>query len=490
MHKPLTERAPASLLTGATPGVAGHIADSPVVELLGYAYNRRFEGQLELRCDTGEQLRVAFLGGRVDGVVAPSLAEASQRNVLESHLPPETLQFAQEHARIQGGDLLAAVEALHLLPPETRHLVRAECVTSQIIALCRLRGDTGYAFLESGPRQAEQPLALSLDPLALIVSCILAEPALERARRSVQAFREAPLTLVLGHDIDPDELRGVSRSCIKRLQARPHSFSELERMHAGAKDEVTALVYALLLTGAVALRTGPSEYPRPMHASHVPRSISSHGMRAVGSDPAARNQAVASDAPEASDAPDAPHGTETLRPAKTPRAGGYSAAGESERAGAPRGPRTPRKQPWKASPSSVERHLGERAKASAADALPPASVVPPRSEGSAQAGRDRASVSQECEAEAKVVNAWMMGEADRSFLEKARVFSGKVVKLFPKNPRIRYCFACLEKRAGNYDAAIREFARVLELEPGNVDARNDLDQLMKWSKAQRRAENP
>jgi len=102
----------------------------------------------------------------------------------------------------------------------------------------------------------------------------------------------------------------------------------------------------------------------------------------------------------------------------------------------------------------------------------------------------RARVTQECEAEAKVVNAWMMGEADRTFLEKARVFSCKVVKLFPKNPRIRYCYACLEKRAGNYDSAIREFARVLELEPGNVDAKNDLDQLLKWSKAQRRGEKP
>src|SRR5688572_15630398 len=176
MQKPLTERAPTSLLTGATPGVAGRIADSPVVELLGYAYNQRFDGQLELSCDNGERLRVALLAGRVDAVIAPSIAEASQRQALETHLPPETLQFAQEHARVQGGDLLTAVEALHLLPAETRHLVRAECVTSQIVALCRLRGDIGYAFIEGAPRQAEETLALSLDPLALIVSCILAEP--------------------------------------------------------------------------------------------------------------------------------------------------------------------------------------------------------------------------------------------------------------------------------------------------------------------------
>ena len=73
MRKPLFEQASPSLLAGATPGVAGRIADSPVVELLAYAYNQRFEGLLELRCDNEEQLRVAFLGGRVDAVAAPSL---------------------------------------------------------------------------------------------------------------------------------------------------------------------------------------------------------------------------------------------------------------------------------------------------------------------------------------------------------------------------------------------------------------------------------
>lgn len=455
MHKPLTEPAPTSLLTGAAPGVAGRLADSPVVELLGYAYNQRFAGELELRCDTGETLRIAFLEGRVDAVTAPSIAEASQRHALEGHLPPETLQFAQEHARAQGGDLLTAVETLQLLPPETRHLIRAECVTSQIVALCRLRGDTSYTFHSGGTPGTERPLALSLDPLALIVSCILAEPALERARRSVQAFQEAPLTLVSGHEFDAGELRGASRSCVKRLQARPHSFNELEQLHAGAKDEVTALVYALLLTGAVALRTGPSEHPRPMHASHVPRSISSHGVRAVGPEPQ----------------------VDPRRPPTT-RAGGYAAVGESERVPVPQGPRAFRKQPSRPPKTAPERLASERGTAQ-----------PPRQTAAGEGGR-RATVSQECEAEAKVVNAWMMGEADRSFLEKARVFSGKVVKLFPKNPRIRFCFACLERRAGNYDSAIREFARVLELEPGNIDARNELDQLMQRRKAQRRGDKP
>lgn len=477
---------PSSPLTGVTPGVAGRIADSPVVELLGYAFNQRFDGVLELRCNGVERHRLAFLAGRVHAVNAPAIEATSQRGALEAHLPHESLQFAEEHARTQGSDLLTAVESLHLLPPETRHLVRAECVTSQVIALCRLRADTSYAFLQNEPKDDHAALALSLDPLALIVSCILAEPALDRARRSVQAFREVPLTLVQSHEIDPAELRGVSRICIKRLRARPHSFSELARLQPAATDEVSALVYALFLTGGVALRTGPSEHPRPMHNSHVPRSISSHGMRAVGVERG--GPTLAGDA------------TPTLADEVAP-AGGYSAAAETERVGGD--------QPaaWQR-PTAPERLAGNKPPTRRASATKPLLPQRPAShslapESDAVSGgseapvrnsqavpRERATVSQECEAEAKVVNAWMMGEADRTFLEKARVFSCKVVKLFPRNPRIRYCYACLEKRSGNYDLAIREFVRVLELEPGNVDAKNDLEQLLKWSKAHRRGDKP
>jgi hypothetical protein len=474
---------------GATPGVSGRIADSPVVELLGYAFNQRFDGVLELCCNGAERICVAFLAGRVDAVSAPTIEAASQREALEAHLPPETLRFAEEHARTQGGDLLTAVETLHLLPPETRHLVRAECVTSQIIALCRLRDDTSYTFLQTESKPAQTGLALSLDPLALIVNCILAEPALERARRSVQAFREEPLTLVQRHEVDPAELRGVSRVCIKRLSVRPHSFSELARLQPSATDEVAALVYALFLTGGVALRSGPSEYPRPMHNSHVPRSISSHGMRAVGVEPAEPPTAGGGAPVGGYSTPAETERVTSSRPSAAPRPNAAPRPGASQRVAGRRQAPSPRASAARPlSPQRPASHLP----APEVDAASVGNEAPMRDSEAVprEDANDRAKVSQECEAEAKVVNAWMMGEADRTFLEKARVFSCKVVKLFPRNPRIRYCYACLEKRAGNYELALREFARVLELEPGNVDAKNDLDQLLRWSKAQRRGEKP
>lgn len=429
MQKPLTEPVPSEDVDSARLNVAGELNDSPLVELLAYAFNQRFTGVLALQAPGAEKLGVGFEAGRVNAVRAPALNDACQARALEAHLPPETIGFAQDHARLQRCDLLSAVEALQLLPTETRRLVRAEGITEQLVALCRLRQDSSFAFIPGAACDGGTRLERSLDPLALITTCILAEPAIERARRSVDAFRDDALSLVPTHAIDPAELRGVSRGCLRRLAERPYTFSELRRVQPGTDDETVAFVYALFLTGQVALRTGPSERPRPMHHSHVPRHNSSHGMRVPM--------------------------VEHLGPT------------------APRRRRQPNTRP-RTAPKQEPRSTMH----------PPPAGHRPLSRAEMLDAKTRA--QQEAQAEAKVANAWMMGEADHTFLEKARVFTGKVVQLFPENPRIRYCFACLQRRAGRTDAAIREFARVLEVDPGHVDAKSDLDQLLKLQKQKRR----
>jgi len=54
----------------------------------------------------------------------------------------------------------------------------------------------------------------------------------------------------------------------------------------------------------------------------------------------------------------------------------------------------------------------------------------------------------------------------------------KVVQLFPDNARLRYCYACLQKRAQRFESAADEFARVVELEPGHDEARRELNELL------------
>jgi hypothetical protein len=397
------------------PEIAGSIADSALAELLAYAFNQSFSGRLVLRLSSDRSLGIRFEHGRVDRADAGEHEPLCERAALESYLPPEVLAFAQEHARAHGVTLFQAVETLVLLPPESLSRARAEYLKRQVMSLCALPPDTRYAFFrEAHPGTGERsPVAAGLEPLGLIVSVILAEPALERARRSVQAFRHERLVLTSKSPSEFD-LSGPARSWIKQLRHTPCSFEELDRLQPAASDELVALIYALSITGLVTFPTGSSEPPRPMHYSRVPRSISSQAVRAVSKPNLAGDTS-------------------------------YSVTG---------GPR-----------------FSQRPRVSS-DAPP---VTP------------RTRAQQECAAEAKVVQAWMLGEADRSFLHKSRIFVGKVVQLFPDNPRIRYCYACLQRRAQQFDSAIEQFARVVELDANHADAKRELDQLLQWRKSKRRA---
>jgi tetratricopeptide (TPR) repeat protein len=351
------------------------------------------------------------------------------RRVLESSLPPDALSFAEQHAHHEKLDLLSSVQALMLLPPESIQVLRQELVAQQILSICDLPGDTHYSFeAEPDPSGLSFELRDPVDPLSLIVACILKEPALDRARRSVNAFRDAPLRLMLKKPIDSSKLTVVCRLWLARLERASASYAQLLRLKPTEADQLTALVYALLITGQAQLRATASEQPRPMHHSRVPRSISS----------------------------------QALRPAKSE---GLPTPGLKRRSSRP--PEHHSQAPIPSLP------------------VPPRSTLPPSSKQGPVSPRSR--VQRECDAEARVAQAWMLGEADSRHLEKSRNFIAKVVKLFPRNPRIRYCYARLQKRAREYDSAIEEFARVAELDPNHGDARQDLDQLLEWRRKQRRS---
>ncbi len=418
MPKPVSEWAEASdaTPTGEQPEASGLISDSPLVELLGYAFNRRFSGRLVLNSSSADSIGLGFEDGRIISALLPTDSDGRREQAaLESYLPPEALMFTAQHANTHGLDLFSAVESLVLLPSESVQLARADFIKRVVLDSCLTPPDTRYAFF---PGSAQLAGAVSVhtppDPLGLILSCIQTEPALERARRSVRAFAHERLSL---SERMPIEDRGLSAPCrawLARLERAPCSYVDLLRLNPAAGDQLVALLYALLIMGLVRMRTGPSEQPRPVHQSRIPRSISSQAVRAVS------------------------HATD--RPAPEP--------GASVRSPGPREP----------DPQSPE------------------------------AARKR--TEQECAAEAKVVQAWMLGEADRTYLERSRLFVGKVVQLFPHNPRIRFCFASLLKRAHELESAIEEFELVLQMDPTNIDAKNELEQLLRRRSSKRPTQRP
>lgn len=98
----------------------------------------------------------------------------------------------------------------------------------------------------------------------------------------------------------------------------------------------------------------------------------------------------------------------------------------------------------------------------------PASEPPPS--GSAREHQERA-------LEDKVLEAWVLAEADQRRVEKASAFAVKAASIFPRNARLQYYSACLHQRAQRPEEAKNGFARALQLDPNYADARRELAKL-------------
>lgn len=91
----------------------------------------------------------------------------------------------------------------------------------------------------------------------------------------------------------------------------------------------------------------------------------------------------------------------------------------------------------------------------------------PPAAGSAREHQERA-------LEDKVLEAWVLAEADQRRVERASAFAVKAVSIFPRNARIQYYSACLHQRAQRFEEAKAGFARALQLDPSYADARREL----------------
>lgn len=85
---------------------------------------------------------------------------------------------------------------------------------------------------------------------------------------------------------------------------------------------------------------------------------------------------------------------------------------------------------------------------------------------------------QERALEDKVLEAWVLAEADQSRVEKASSFAVKAALAFPRNAKLQYYSACLHQRAQRPEEAKAAFSRVLQLDPHYDEARRELAKLM------------
>lgn len=247
----------------------GRLLDHPLAELLAFAVNNGLSGTLILEPPGHRATRIGFKAGRVFRAQSPEDDSTAMLDALELLLPPESLEFAQTHAREHGVHLFTAVERLALLPAESLELSRRAFLKRQVETAGRLPEGTSFCFVGEQADLSQFPgPAEPLEPVSLVVSSLLSHRhGLSRAREHIDPFKHDKLSLSPKAPIEKSAFTGAMRAIVTRLERTPESLWELRQSRQLPDDELMALIAALWLTGN--LISPRSRISSPARDSHV-----------------------------------------------------------------------------------------------------------------------------------------------------------------------------------------------------------------------------
>ena len=252
--------------------IAGRMENSPLPELLTYAFNQSFSGTLVLESDEHGKSAISFNQGSVAHAFAAGQEETFANQALSAAgLPLDLLSAARHSASGAPLDVFTLVEGQRLLQPERIEFARARFVESQTLSLTRLPGHTVYGFFEGLDYLSASPGPLEpLEPLLLIFQAILLEPAVKRCRHLLDPFKRDRMSLSPSARLHDAHFDASERSVISRLSGAPHSFEDLRLLNLTSEDRLVAL----RATGQVAATAETRD-------SRVPRTVSSQALKAV-----------------------------------------------------------------------------------------------------------------------------------------------------------------------------------------------------------------
>jgi len=233
-----------------TPSAVGTLAKTPLAHALVYLRNKRLSGRFELRAaGAGRAAAIAFYRGRIASVVmTPPHAYfgsvAYELGLIDSAtLDASLLELAlQEGPRLRHGELLVAAGALS---EEQRDDVLVEQVCRKVHHLFTLPDDTVYAFHEARPGLDEPPLLV--DPIAPAWRGLRDYPPAQSVEDVLVRVGGSPLQLVNEDAVDRAGLAPDEAALARRLGARPMSIHELRIASRLPAGDVDLLVYLLVI---------------------------------------------------------------------------------------------------------------------------------------------------------------------------------------------------------------------------------------------------
>jgi hypothetical protein len=477
---------------------------------LAWAREQRWDGTLVIEEPSHQKLALSFeSGGVVKAQVPVSVAPLGQLLVEASVIGQAELDAAagaaQDHGTWLGEELVTQglISTAQLSRAMREQLVRrvqwaAARAPESIFGLY-----AGVDYLESLPR------IVGVKPFHLIWRCAETGTPIEHIERRLSAIPNDPIVLrdsVQQGGLTAFGFHGKAADAALVLLKHSPTRSELGTQSGMPPDEVARLLYALAITGRLAIgaardaqsrirvrgsvgpgaTTSPSG-PAPKGPSEADALLRAQLGRHLRP-PSAPHHAppsAASHAPATSHAPTslAPR---SLAPTRTPHHANSAAPG-----------RNPSSAPM-AHDSFEEAPLS-----SSSWDIPPSSTGAPRAEAGAERDSQAAALAHQAElclrrndykAAERAANEALNLVPNRTLYRAISAFAhahqdggdsteqlkmackviSRAVSEVPNDTRLRAYRAYLYKRLDREDLAIREYKRILQLEPSNIDAAREI----------------
>lgn len=509
------------------PSATGTLARTPLAHALVYVRNKRLTGRFELRASGSRAASLTFYRGRISSaVVMPPVAYfgsvAYEMGFITAEmLDRSLLELAIANPKRLHGEILLAFGAFN---ERQRDEILHEQVCRKVHHLFTLPDDTTYEFHDVRPGVEDPPLLV--DPIAPAWRGLRDYPPARSIADVLARLGSSSLRMVNEDAVDRARLAPAEAALAKLLAERPLSVAELRMQTSLPAGDVDLLVYLLVIAKCVEPMSGvkatPSigEMPAAAAPSVPPRPIARIGAAQSGSMPAVR--AASSTLPP----PMPPPLTRTLTPPILGPAelGPHAIAARAKKVGAEdyfsilgvdRNAPTeairaayirlakvwhPDKLPigllpFREEVAAIFAHM-TRAHQTLCDPEAKRQWMEGHGIGLRKRPRDlvlhdidvalaagewanaeresrRLAETDPNDSEALALLAWAAargGDAPDDALRSSLVALDRAVHLDRTCERALYLRGCLAKKLGKVEAAYRDFARVVHLNPHNVDA--------------------
>jgi hypothetical protein len=515
------------------PSAVGTLARTPLVHALVYVRNKRLTGRFELRASGSRSASLTFFRGRISSVtVAPAVAYfgsvAYEMGFITAEmLDRSLLELAVTNPKRLHGDILLALGAIN---ERQRDEVLHEQVCRKVHHLFTLPDETTYEFHDVRPGVQDPPMLV--DPIAPAWRGLRDYPPASSIDEVIARLGPSPLRMVNEDAVDRARLAPPEAQLAKRLAERPLNVAQLRLASPLPAGDVDLLVYLLVIAKCVepmsGVKAAPSigEMPATAAPSIPPMPAAPPRASQSGSMPAVRAASSTLPPPMSSSSSIPPPLTRTLTPpvlgptelgpsgiaARAKKVGtedyfailgvDRNATSEAVRAAYIRLAKVwhPDKlpiglMPFRDEVAQIYAHM-TRAQQTLCDPEAKRQWMEghgiglrkrPREEiihdielalgrgewAAAEREARRLAESDPNDGDALALLAWTSargGDAPDDTLRMSLMSLDRAVHIDRTCERALYLRGCLAKRLGKVDAAFRDFARVVHLNPNNVDA--------------------